>query len=263
MKLVKGQTLAALLADARSRRRTAARFLAVFEQVCQAVAYAHARGVIHRDLKPANVMVGAFGEVQVMDWGLAKVLAPGTELVEHPSRRPRSRRRSAPCEKPTADVHRGRAASWARRRSWPRSRPAARSTRIDERADVFGLGAILCEILTGQPPYTGQDPDSVRLKAIRGQLEECRTRLDASGAEPELATLAKRCLAVDPADRPRNASEVATSVAAFVPRQMKGHARPNWRPSGQKGSCVPLKSGRPNNESGERYRPRSAWRSPP
>ena len=84
MKLIKGSTLETILKyrlDLSAGRGPAAGGLAIFEAVCQAVGYAHAHRVIHRDLKPANVMVGAFGEVQVMDWGLAKVLgqeSPGT-----------------------------------------------------------------------------------------------------------------------------------------------------------------------------------------
>ena len=74
MKLVKGQTLAQLLAARGEASQDRPRLLGIAVQVCQTLAYAHAKGVIHRDLKPANIMVGAFGEVQVMDWGLAKVL---------------------------------------------------------------------------------------------------------------------------------------------------------------------------------------------
>ena len=77
MKLVNGKTLAKLLADRSDPSEDQSRFLGIFEQVCQTIAYAHSRNVIHRDLKPSNIMVGAFGEVQVMDWGLAKVLQTG------------------------------------------------------------------------------------------------------------------------------------------------------------------------------------------
>ena len=78
MKLIEGETLAKLLAARESPASERRRFLAIFEQVCQTVAYAHRQGVVHRDLKPSNVMIGAFGEVQVVDWGMGKVLSAGT-----------------------------------------------------------------------------------------------------------------------------------------------------------------------------------------
>src|ERR1700722_1963462 len=84
MKLVQGRTLAELLAERPSPQHDLSRFVAIFEQICQAVAFAHSKHVIHRDLKPLNVMVGRFGEVQVMDWGLAKVLTDRTPKPEEP-----------------------------------------------------------------------------------------------------------------------------------------------------------------------------------
>src|SRR5437763_1541658 len=84
MKLVKGQTLAQVLAELADHTHDRPHLLSIALQVAQALAYAHAKRVIHRDLKPANIMVGAFGEVQVMDWGLAKVLgAAETDAAVH------------------------------------------------------------------------------------------------------------------------------------------------------------------------------------
>ena len=103
--------------------------------------------------------------------------------------------------------------------------------RIDERADVFGLGAILCEILTGRPPFAGSTREEIRDQAARGDLADALGRLDACGAEAELIGLAKDCLAAEPERRPRDAGEVARRMTAYLAGCRSGSGRPSWRGS--------------------------------
>jgi eukaryotic-like serine/threonine-protein kinase len=207
MKLIRGRTLEQLLGERKGPAEDLPRFLALYAQVCQAVAYAHSRGVIHRDLKPANIMVGAFGEVQVMDWGLAKVLG-GRDVAEAGE---------ASCiatARPAGEqTEHGRAMGTYAYMAPEQARGEVEA--LDERADVFGLGAILCVTLTGKPPYAGGSWDEVRLRAEAGDLAEAFARLGASGADGELVALAKACLAPQKEGRPRDAGAVAKAVAAY------------------------------------------------
>jgi serine/threonine-protein kinase len=216
MRLVKGRTLAALLEERPDPAYDRGRFLAVFEQVCQTVAYAHARGVIHRDLKPSNVMVGAFGEVQVVDWGLSKVLRHGGEGDA-------VTREGTPSDEPSVTTIRttgGDAGSQSGAVIGTPSYMSPEQARgeieeLDEQADVFALGAILCEVLTGQPPYLGSRPRILE-DAAAGRLDEALARLDSSDAEDALIGLARRCLDPSRVVRPRHAGVVAREVAAFL-----------------------------------------------
>src|SRR5260370_25157115 len=90
--------------------------------------------------------------------------------------------------------------------------------RIDERTDVFGLGAILCVILTGQPPYSGKSGEDLRLMAIRGTLADALARLDQCGADAKLIELCRQCLSPEREARPRHAGAVATTVAGYLAR---------------------------------------------
>jgi tetratricopeptide (TPR) repeat protein len=224
MKLVKGQTLAALLGERADPAAERPRFLAIALQVAQTLAYAHAKGVIHRDLKPANIMVGAFGEVQVMDWGLAKVLAEGGTADEERA----SRQHQEPEDVTTIRTARssGSAGGLGTETEagsllgtpayMPPEQANGEVALLDRRADVFGLGAILCEVLTGKPPYVGRSSEEVRRKACNGNLADATARLDACGADPELVALTKGCLAAEAIDRPKDAQAVADGLSAYL-----------------------------------------------
>jgi serine/threonine-protein kinase len=213
MKLIQGRTLAELLKERPEPAQDLPQFLAIFGQVCQAVAYAHSRGILHRDLKPSNIMVGAFGEVQVTDWGLAKVL--GSARTSETGIQPEdtstiATARTAEDEQAT---HEGAILGTPGYMAPEQAR--GEIERLDERADVFGLGAVLCVLLTGKPPYVAPTKAEVYRQAKAAALTNAYARLKACGADEELVRLAKACLMPDLAERPRHAGVVAEAVAAY------------------------------------------------
>jgi Protein kinase domain len=209
MKLIHGHTLAELLAGRATPAEDLPRWVGVFERVCQAVAFAHARGLIHRDLKPSNVMLGEFGEVLVMDWGIAKALAarpqpaqlPPTPVLPSPSAGGAAIASGGPETLP--GQARGTPAFMAPEQA------RGEASRVGKASDVFGLGGILCVTLTGQPPY------AQARQAPAGDVTEAFARLDGCGADAELIGLAKACLAPAPGARPADAAEVAGRVKRY------------------------------------------------
>jgi tetratricopeptide (TPR) repeat protein len=211
MKLIKGDTLDDLLKGAADRGR----LVAVFEKVCEAVAYAHAHGVIHRDLKPANVMVGSYGEVQVMDWGLAKVLAgpDGGRAAADPEATSTGTVVQSLRESDGSFTQAG--AVLGTPAYMPPEQALGAVDELDARSDVFGLGGLLAVVLTGKPPFVGDTAETTRMLAAKGKVADCFARLDACGADPDLVALAKRCLAPEKDDRPADAGAVAQAVATL------------------------------------------------
>jgi Protein kinase domain len=203
MKLIKGHTLAHQLKEREKLIDQRGRFLQLFESIAQTVGFAHANGVIHRDLKPAKIMVGAYGEVQVMDWGLAR----SAEREEQ--------KNSSTSGQPGAIFETMEGSMLGTPAYAAPEQARGELDKVDERADVFGLGGLLCMILAGVPPFLGTDVKSTLALAIVGDTTEAMDNLTRCEAEPELIELCTKCLAKEPEDRPANGQAVAEAIAAY------------------------------------------------
>ena len=170
MKYVKGTTLDQILRRIREREELAikkyplATMLTAFQKICDGVAYAHSMGVVHRDLKPDNVMIGEYGEVLVMDWGLAKKMASGMHEEHLGDTKP---------QMPAADLRGFETLNGLIVGTPPYISPeAARGDldQIDPRSDIYVLGAILYAILTLRPPFPGKEFGELIEQIVTGQL---------------------------------------------------------------------------------------------
>jgi len=188
--------------------------LRLFQRVCETVAFAHAHGVLHRDLKPENVMVGSFGEVLVLDWGVAKLL----ELPEAGA--PRDRGPTTPAATAAGTVM-GTLAYMAPEQA------EGLADRVGVVSDVYALGAILYFLLTLRPPFEGE----AALARARGASAAPPLMVNerAPSTPRPLAAIAARAMAADPASRYASAEELATEVARHLDGEPVSAYRENAR----------------------------------
>jgi len=226
MKMVKGRSLAQVLDELRQNPKTAekeyslGRLLNIIVNVCNALNYAHSCGVVHRDLKPANVMIGDFGEVYVMDWGLAKVLRGGTAAVGSapmaalvtaspgPSSQNVSTSRSnkvVTSREAEADLTQ-EGAVLGTPVYMPPEQATGQVQAVDQRSDIYSLGAILYEMLALKPPVEREGGYlDVLMRVMQGEIvsPEQRNPQRARGGKipKELSAIAMKALAKNPQDR--------------------------------------------------------------
>lgn len=166
-------------------------------KVMDAVAYAHSKGVLHRDLKPSNVMIGDFGEVYVMDWGLAMGFGPDVDLQD---------------EEPTANEIKVAGTP----RYMAPEMITGKKSRFSEATDVHLLGGILFEIVTGQPPRAGKNTHEIIAAAVAGKVEDPARVPGARHVTPHIRRIILKAMAADPADRYSNVTVMRADLEAYL-----------------------------------------------
>ena len=212
MRFIRGRTLSEACRAYHQRRRLGEsgplevrNLLTALVGVCNAVAYAHSRGVVHRDLKPQNVVLGDYGEVMVLDWGLARLMdQPETGSDDLP----------VIVEPATADGATVQGQVIGTPAYMAPEQAEGRLDRLDQRTDVYGLGAILYEILAGQPPFRGENTHDVLAKVRT--LDPEPPRVIWPGVPRALEAICRKALAKRQDDRYASASELATEVQHWL-----------------------------------------------
>jgi serine/threonine-protein kinase len=217
MDLITGKTMEQAICEAVDDEAKKQSLLTTFLQICQAVSFAHANGVVHRDLKPANIMVGDFGLATVLDWGLAKVVGSNWS----PSEKLEDETEGAESHPIVIERMSRSPESFSTLFGTVMGTPyylapeQARGEVVDYRADVFSLGGILCHLLTGSPPFAGEKILDVYQKSASGDVSMALERLDRCGAPISIVNLAKHCLEPNVQNRPENASSLVRVLKAY------------------------------------------------
>ena len=210
MKKVKGRSLREILDalkagdPATSQFFNTFRLLMAFVWVCQAVAYAHDHGVLHRDLKPENIMIGDFGQIYVMDWGIARLVGDRTEKL-------RVERKGSVAPARTMD---GCAIGTPGYMSPEQARGEVHA--LDTRSDVWALGAIIYEILTLERAYDDADPVTRMTRTIEGPPTDPCARAPSREIDEEISGVCMKAMARDRDDRIQSALEVALAIGQYL-----------------------------------------------
>ena len=227
MKLVKGDDLSRIFDKAKRGEDGIGlpRAVSYLLRVCEAMAYAHARGVIHRDLKPANVMVGAYGEVHVMDWGLARVIGDAASDVSAPrahATEPISQVdsvRRADRETTPGSVLATEHGDWIGTPCYMSPEQArGDNAAVGPQSDVYAVGAMLYQLLTGTPPYVPPGEHVSGLIVLRQTIHGPPPPVEslAPRAIPELVAICERAMARNAAARYASMRALAADLQAFL-----------------------------------------------
>ena len=216
MKMVKGSSLAEIIKQAQAEResglpadhRLLTETLHIFLKICDGIDYAHSKGVIHRDLKPDNIMVGDFGEVYVMDWGLAKIIGRDDVRRDHLVITDRS--------EDTEEMKTMSGSVVGTPSYMPPEQSRGVVEEMDERSDIYSLGALLYELVTLKRPFTGRNPWDVLEKGLKEKPPVPSQRAPELTIPPELDSMVLKCLEKQKCDRYQSIQELKCDIELFL-----------------------------------------------